>query len=213
MLKSHLHCHFFKQDVFTAVIMSAAVTICRLIPCNICMTRCPCNVNIYAILFKSLYLFFFSIWLIVPWYDVGVQPNESRPTVNWLSQKIFTPFILFFFTSPWIKLKAISIATNSPNSIDANLDTGFFNSTHSSWSGRYTQAPAPHGPGFPLLEPSVKMNTVSTSLLSICSSMSRLLSSSWSFVLFFEDPRRFKVGWREYEYGEAYFQESWLLAD
>ena len=131
----------------------------------------------------------FLIWLIVPRYDDGVQRNVRSPTADWQSEKIFTLSICFFLTSPSMNVRAISIATKSPKSMNASCDTDFFNSTHSSRPGRNTQALAPHGPGFCQNEPAVKMNTVLTSFRSIWSSIRRLLSSSWAVVLFFEDPR------------------------
>ncbi len=52
------------------------------------------------------------------------------------------------------------IATNSPNKIDPLLETGWVNSTCSVLFDIKIAAPAPHGPGFPLQEPSVKANVV-----------------------------------------------------
>ena len=51
------------------------------------------------------------------------------------------------------------MATNSPSSMEACLATSCFSSI-CCWSKK-RHAPAPHGPGFPLHDPSVKANTSS----------------------------------------------------
>ena len=200
----------FSHETFAAVLISTAVTIlswfssissaslaasfANLSTISLpAIAACPgvhdMSISIPSCLKLSISFF---ILLIVPRYDDGFQPSVSNPTADWLSQKIFTLPIFLFFVAFWIKHQAISIATNSPKSVDASLDTGFLSSTDSSCPGRKIQAPAPHGPGFCLHDPSVKINTVSTPLLSICSSIIFLLSSSWIFVLFLDDPRLFQ---------------------
>ena len=141
--------------------------------------------------FLSASICFFT-WLIVPWYDAGVQPRIRSHTTDWLSENIFTPVNCFLPISFSMNSSAIEIATSSPRRIDARRDTGFFNSTHSSCPGQNTQAPASHGPGFCLQEPSVKMTTVPTSRLSIPTPVIYLLSSSCAFVLLLDDPRLFQ---------------------
>ena len=95
------------------------------------------------------------------------------PTADWESESTESCFIslLFNFTSDFTYSRAILIATN----IDALFPTGWCNSIFS-WLGKNKHAPAPHRPGFPLHELSVKTKTVSDSLT--IPSMTYLASSS-----------------------------------
>ena len=83
------------------------------------------------------------------------------------------------------------MAINSPRRIDDLVDTGCLRSILSSF-GRNKHAPAPHGPGFPLQEPSVNPYITSFSADRICPSMIFLASSSFNLFLDLDEPRLFQ---------------------
>ena len=66
------------------------------------------------------------------------------------------------------------------------LLTGFFCGTGSRW-GRNNTAPAPHGPGFGIQDPSVKANVESTGVSIIISMTISFTSSSRSLVRVLEE--------------------------
>ncbi|KAH3778240.1 hypothetical protein DPMN_179695 [Dreissena polymorpha] len=75
--------------------------------------------------------------------------------------------------------------------IDASMETGCFSSTLSP-NGRNSQEPEPHGPGFPLQDPSVKAMTVCGCSFCNISWMTDFACSSWTFDLFLDEPRLFQ---------------------
>ena len=84
------------------------------------------------------------------------------------------------------------MATNSPNKIDPRLLTGCFNRIGSVLSGMKTQAPAPHGPGFPRHDPSVNATAVVMSHLSSNPPITSRDSDSCSADLDLDDPKQFQ---------------------
>ena len=84
------------------------------------------------------------------------------------------------------------MATNSPRRIDPLQLTSCLRNVGSVLSGKNTQAPAPHGPGFPKHEPSVKATAVSRSHGSNSPSIISLDSISCSPDLDLDDPKQFQ---------------------
>ena len=95
LLKSHLLCHFFKQDVITALFMSAPVTMVSFVSYIFSASFTTYFASLSAVSFHAISAWpgahamsiimpsclspsiCFLIWLIVPWYDVRIQPNVS----------------------------------------------------------------------------------------------------------------------------------------
>ena len=80
------------------------------------------------------------------------------------------------------------MAIISPSRIDPCLLTGCFRDRGVVSYGRYTQAPAPQGPGFGWHEPSVKAMSVSGEQSSRIPPINERDSSCWVSVLLLEEP-------------------------
>ena len=113
------------------------------------------------------------------------------PIADWLSEKTWSLVVIFplLITLLYMFSIAIWIATNSPRRMDPQLLTGFFKQTGSSAPGRKMHAPAPHGPGLPKHDPSVKQTVVSVLQLPIISVRRFLDNLSCSVVLDLDDPK------------------------
>ena len=107
-------------------------------------------------------------------HDVASQPRERMPIADWLSEKTWSLVEIFplLITLLYIFSIAIWIATNSPRRMDPHL-----------------HAPAPHGPGLPKHDLSVKQTVVSVLQLPIISVRRFLDNLSCSVVLDLDDPK------------------------
>ena len=114
------------------------------------------------------------------------QPNVKWPIAHWLSENMCS-FSMICLSLPVVFVcmcfTANFMATNSPKSKDPQELTGCFNKIGSVWPGGKIQAPAPHGPGFPKQDPSVKAIAVVSLQFSNILPISSLDRASCIFVL------------------------------